>query len=319
MGILLRFWHRSLGFVILVAVATSAPTVTAARTTFERVRSSRTAAECPTLPLHEEFARSDAVFVGRAVSQPAVTTAIPSETETTFVVERVWKGKRDRDKRLRVRTCGGVVGDQTVTCGESFRFQLGSPYVVLAGGEPLTTDTCHHTALVDGAVETLRWLSTQEGLQFPEGALVSPRPSQDPTSAPANVLDELDRAEATWQASKIEAYEFRFHYACNGLIPPTPPQVPRGMLIRFKDGKSTYVRPGADPVPVSMELVQYSTVEKLFAFIRKAWTSGPVRMQVQYDQARGFPISVCLDPAAAVSDDEFGFLITDFRALSNAR
>jgi hypothetical protein len=141
--------------------------------------------------------------------------------------------------------------------------------------------------------------------------------SQEPTRAPANVLDDLARAEAKWRASKTEAYEFRFQYACNGLIPPTPPEVPPGMLIRVKDGESTHLRPGAVPVPVASELVHYSTVEKLFAFIRKAWTSRPSHMEVQYDQARGYPIRICVDPTN-VSDDEFGFLITDFKVLSNA-
>jgi len=89
-----------------------------------------------------------------------------------------------------------------------------------------------------------------------------------------------------WQASKIKGYEFRFQYACNGLIHIPPPDVPRGMLIRVKDGESMYLRPGAGPVPVAAELVQYATVEKLFAFIRQAWTSRPVHMEVQYDQAR---------------------------------
>lgn len=69
---------------------------------------------------------------------------------------------------------------------------------------------------------------------------------------------------------------------------------------------------------MAAELVQYSTVEKLFAVIRKAWTSRPSHMEVQYDQARGYPIRLCVNPAANVSDDEFGFLITDFKVLSNA-
>jgi len=68
---------------------------------------------------------------------------------------------------------------------------------------------------------------------------------------------------------------------------------------------------------VAADLIQYSTVEKLFAVIRQAWTSRPSRMEVQYDQARGFPIRVCVDPAASTSDDEFGFVITDFKVLAN--
>jgi hypothetical protein len=34
--------------------------------------------------------------------------------------------------------------------------------------------------------------------------------SQDPASAPPELVDQLARAEAKWQASKTEAYEFRF-------------------------------------------------------------------------------------------------------------
>src|SRR4029453_12215731 len=87
-----------------------------------------------------------------------------------------------------------------------------------------------------------------------------------------------------------------------------------GILIRVKDGESTFLRPGAVPVPVGAELVQYSTVEKQFSFVRKAWSSRPRHMEVQYDQARGYPLRVCVDPTS-VADDEFGFLISDFKVL----
>jgi uncharacterized protein DUF6174 len=157
--------------------------------------------------------------------------------------------------------------------------------------------------------------------------------AQRPASGSVDPLEELVRAEAKWQASKTEAYEFRFQYACNGLLAPNPSDVPPGMLFRVKDGESTYLRPGAVPVPVAAELVQYSTVEKLFAFIRKAWAARPpepepsdvmrfnlprFRLDVQYDSARGYPTRLCVDPDAMVSDNEFGFLITDFKVLSNA-
>jgi hypothetical protein len=163
---------------------------------------------------------------------------------------------------------------------------------------------------------------------------VSTAASQEPASAPPELLDQLVRAEAKWQASKTEAYEFRFQYACNGLIPPPPPDVQPGRLIRVKDGEITYLEtPGAVPVPVAADLVQYSTIEKLFAFIRKAWAARPsdpqpgdlrqifprFLMDVQYDPARGYPTRLCVDPSGPLlSDDEFGFLVTDFKVLSNA-
>jgi Family of unknown function (DUF6174) len=144
---------------------------------------------------------------------------------------------------------------------------------------------------------------------------ISTRGSQRSGGGQPDVLDELLHAERTWRASKIEAYEFRFEYACNGLLPRVPPGT-APIVIRVKDGKSAYVRPGSDPVPVPAALAQYSTVEKLFAFIRKAWTSRPLHVDVQYDQARGYPIRVCVDPGK-VTDDEVGFVISDFSVLSN--
>jgi hypothetical protein len=129
-----------------------------------------------------------------------------------------------------------------------------------------------------------------------------------------NALDELQRAERKWRASKISAYEFRFQYSC-GMIPPPPPGAPP-ILIRVKDRTVTYPRP--EPfVPVAAELVQYSTVERLFAFIRKAWTSHPSNVDVKYDRDRGYPIRVCVDPVADVTDDEHGFDIKDFSVLAN--
>jgi hypothetical protein len=119
-------------------------------------------AECATLSLDKELNQSLAVFVGRAATQSVLADVTPVQTETTFEVERVWKGKPDADKRLRVRTCGGTVGDLSYSCGESFKFASGTRYVVFAGGDPLMTNTCYHTAWIEEAKETLQWLSNKE-------------------------------------------------------------------------------------------------------------------------------------------------------------
>jgi len=120
-------------------------------------------AECATPGIEEEFRLSGAVFLGRATDQSVLTDVTPWQTETTFDVERLWKGETDTDRRFRVRTCGGVVGDKALNCGESFRFVPGTQYVVFADGNPLATNTCHHTAAAwtDQAKTTLGWLSTK--------------------------------------------------------------------------------------------------------------------------------------------------------------
>ena len=117
-------------------------------------------AVCPTLRIDDEFKRSTAVFVGRAIAQSIATTPTlnwPRATETTFAVESVWKG--EPDATIRVRVCGGAADDGDMSCGEDFRFVVGSRYVVFADGRPLTTNNCHHTALLDRAGQSLEWLS----------------------------------------------------------------------------------------------------------------------------------------------------------------
>jgi hypothetical protein len=49
-------------------------------------------------------------------------------------------------------------------CGESFRFVPGTQYVVFADGDPLATNTCHHTAAAwtEEAKKTLRWLGAKD-------------------------------------------------------------------------------------------------------------------------------------------------------------
>ena len=117
---------------------------------------------CAIVSIDSEFKESSAVFVGRAIAQSVATTPTarwPRATETTFEPEDVWKG--DSEGTVRIRTCGGAVGGQAVVCPEAFRFVVGSRYVVFAEGQPLVTDICHRTALMDSAKETLQWLSNK--------------------------------------------------------------------------------------------------------------------------------------------------------------
>src|SRR6266487_4515852 len=78
-------------------------------------------AACAAVTLDQEFKRSTAIFVGRAIAQSPVTTAanLPA-TDTTFEIDSLWKGASRTT--LRIRTCGGIAGDQEVICGEGFRF-----------------------------------------------------------------------------------------------------------------------------------------------------------------------------------------------------
>ena len=67
----------------------------------------------------------------------------------------------------------------------------------------------------------------------------------------------------------------------------------------------------------SNSALNYATVERQFAFIRKALEGRPYRVDVRFDPRRGYPTRVCVDPSV-VTDDDFGFVITDFKILPNA-
>ena len=123
-------------------------------------------ASCAKSSLGQQFAGSTVVFVGRATAQQAeARTRVGSgagegiDTVTTFAVEQMWKGPPE--KEVRVMTCGGRLGDRAFTCSSSFRFHIGSTYLVFASGEPLETSECVPTALVDRATQTVEWLAKQ--------------------------------------------------------------------------------------------------------------------------------------------------------------
>jgi hypothetical protein len=122
---------------------------------------------CGKLTLEEQFARSTAVFVGRATAQELETPESP-RTVTTFAVEEVWKGASETT--LRVRACGPPVrlsnGDDVICGAEAFHFAVGSTYLVFATGNPLRTNECQPTALVNRAGPTLQWLSGKPHTTF---------------------------------------------------------------------------------------------------------------------------------------------------------
>jgi hypothetical protein len=106
---------------------------------------------------------------------------------------------------------------------------------------------------------------------------------QDAAQAGPDPFGQLARAEAKWRTSRTDAYEFRFHYACNDLVPQPRSRYP-GLLFRVKHGESTLINSAGQPVRMAPD-AQYATVERLFDFIRKESTGHPAKLDVQYDPA----------------------------------
>ena len=111
---------------------------------------------CERLTLERQFAESTVVFVGRATAQERETA---TQVVTTFTVEEMWKGAPATE--VRVTTCGEArVGDTLFVCDpDNFTFRVGSTYFVFGRGEPLRTNRCVPTALLERASDTLDWLA----------------------------------------------------------------------------------------------------------------------------------------------------------------
>ena len=61
-------------------------------------------------------------------------------------------------------------------------------------------------------------------------------------------------------------------------------------------------------------LERYSTIERLFEFIRTALAQQPVHIEIEYDPTLGYPRRVYIDPSW-VTDDEHVFVVEDLKIL----
>ena len=117
------------------------------------------------LSLERSFTRSAAVFIGRVITQRLVKlpNVEATFTDTTFVVDDIWKGPRDA-KTLVVRTCGfrDPRASQQVCGGGTYFIDVGSRYALFVSGEPLQVG-CDPVELVDPtlAKPVVAWLSGQ--------------------------------------------------------------------------------------------------------------------------------------------------------------
>ena len=73
----------------------------------------------------------------------------------------MWKGSQARTSSIR--TCGEVVrrdlGVMFVCEPDNITFQVGTRYLIFARGEPLETNACLPTGVIERSQAALRWLA----------------------------------------------------------------------------------------------------------------------------------------------------------------
>jgi len=132
-------------------------------------------------------------------------------------------------------------------------------------------------------------------------------------SAQPDRLAALAAAEALWRAEGPSAY--RFTITLSWFIPPER----RGPFTFFvRDGKVAEAWRGKAQLSLDDPEIGQAphTVPELFAAIREL--AGAAKLEVRFDPAYGFPAKLEADVMANAIDDEGGFVVTDFEAVTAA-
>jgi hypothetical protein len=122
---------------------------------------------------------------------------------------------------------------------------------------------------------------------------------------------DLARARQRWASNGPAAYEFTYEVSCF-----CGPDYTRAKLIRVAAGQVTSVRfadTGAE-VPAAVAATA-PTVERLFDEIARAVRDGAQRVDVQYDERYGYPLTAAIDGSTQIADDEYWFWISSLHPL----
>lgn len=120
---------------------------------------------------------------------------------------------------------------------------------------------------------------------------------------PADLLRQLDAAEAKWQQASPAQYQFTFRYSAMFRY--------TGCASGSFQVRVTHGTPGRLRDCESLKGT-FATVPLLFKYIRKELASKPDTIQVSFDPALGYPLSFEVDHSNDISDDHFSFEIRDF-------
>jgi hypothetical protein len=136
-----------------------------------------------------------------------------------------------------------------------------------------------------------------------------PLPAVDP-AAPAVAdpakLGELDRHRAVWELTGLTAYRLTLLYGCQCALAGQPVEV------RVTGGAVEAAWVAGQPIAPD-DLVGFpATVDQLFAYVER--NAGAGKVEVTYDEQRGFPLAIGVDPSLELRDDEVRIAVTPFAA-----
>ena len=120
----------------------------------------------------------------------------------------------------------------------------------------------------------------------------------------------LSAAKRRWALTAPAAYQVTISHGCFCV-----PDVNRPVIVTVRDGQvqsRRYVDTGVDVDPRLASA--FPAINELFGIIDDAIARHSERVDVTFDAARGFPITVAIDGAAGIADDESFYGTRDFIA-----
>lgn len=127
------------------------------------------------------------------------------------------------------------------------------------------------------------------------------------SSPPRGALEALAAHQAQWTSKGLDDYTLTITRQC--FCPFTDP-----LQVTVVDGVATAITNVGQAVQPREADGLPKTVPELFAVV--AAQAGAAKVTVEWDPAFGFPTSIQVDSIANAIDDEFGYLVTDFRPAS---
>lgn len=124
----------------------------------------------------------------------------------------------------------------------------------------------------------------------------------DPTEPTAVTPERLDEAEARWDSLAVPQYSFEVRRTCF-----CPVEIQGPFVVSVRGGEVALVTRGGEPVDE-----RPPTIDGLFDLLRESIPTAD-SVTAAFDDTRGFPTKLFVDPSFGIADEEIGYTITGFR------
>ena len=128
-------------------------------------------------------------------------------------------------------------------------------------------------------------------------------------SATAPEEHDLALARERWAESGIRSYDYVVQRSCfcaPAFVRPITVSVTNGVVTR-----EVFADTGE---PVTNSVLDFGTVESLFAVVDTAVARHVDRIDASYDPVSGVPVSISIDPSFQTADEEVSYVVSVFRA-----